>query len=148
MVMNLTRYIVKSVILLLFWSCGTNVMAQTHPHVSETKLVHILKDKKGNELGKVYITYFKNNIFKKLVIVKANKGKMDTLYSINNWAFRNPKGIDVTFAKQNFHGYRIEYLKDDSIQLYGIGNGITGPSDPADIVWNYQKKIFEVYQTP
>jgi hypothetical protein len=146
--MNLTRYIVKSVILILFWFCGANVMAQTHPSVSETKLVHILKDKKGNELGKVYIEYFKNDIFKKLVIVKAIKGKMDTLYSINNWVFRNPKGIDIKFAKENFNGYKIDYLKDDSIQLYGIGNGITGASDPATIVWSYQKKIFEVYQTP
>jgi hypothetical protein len=146
--MNLTRYIVKSVILILFWFCVANVMAQSQPSVSKTKLVHILKDKKGNELGKVYVEYFKNDIFKKLVIVKATKGRTDTLYSINDWVFRNPKGIDIKFAVENFNGYKMEYLKDDSIQLFGVGNGITGASDPATIVWNYQTKIFEVYKSP
>jgi hypothetical protein len=147
--MNLTRFIVRSSILILFWFCGANATAQKTPNANgKTSLVHILKDKKGNELGKVYIDYFKNDIFKKLFILKANHGKMDTMYSINNWVFRNPKGIDIKFANENFNGYKIEYLKDDAIQLYGIGNGKTGASDPATIVWNYQKKIFEVYWPP
>ncbi len=40
-----------------------------------TKLVHIFKDKNGNELGKVYIEDFKNDVFKKLMITKENKRK-------------------------------------------------------------------------
>jgi hypothetical protein len=112
------------------------------------KVIHVLKDKKGNLLGNVYIEDFKNDVFRKLLITKQKKGKIDTLYFINNWKFSNPNGVDITFSKEDFNGYKIEYLKDDSIQLFGIGKGIHRPSDPAIITWNYDKKIFEVLQAP
>ncbi len=112
------------------------------------KLIHTLKDKKGNLLGKVYIENFKNDVFRKLLITKEANGKMDTLYFINDGLFTNPKGVDIHFAKETFNGYKIEYLKDDAIQLFGIGKGSLGASDPLTIVWNYRKKIFEVFKTP
>ena len=91
---------------------------------------------------------FKNDVFRKLLITKQKNKKTDTLYFINDCLFINPKGIDITVDKKTFNGYKIEYLKDDAIQLFGIGDGITGASDPAIIVWNYDKKIFEVFQNP
>lgn len=112
------------------------------------KLIHTLKDKKGNLLGLVYIEDFKNDVFRKLLITKEKKGKTDTLYFINDCVFTNPKGVDIRFGTETFDGYKIEYLKDDAIQLFGIGKGSVGASDPATIVWNYNKKIFEVLQTP
>jgi hypothetical protein len=112
------------------------------------KLIHTLKDKKGNLLGKVYIEDFKNDVFNKLLITKERKGRTDTLYFINNYLFKNSKGVDIEYDKRNFNGYKIEHLNDDSIQLFGIGKGSTGASDPAIIAWNYKKRIFEVLQAP
>ena len=112
------------------------------------KFIHTLKDKKGNILGKVYIEDFKNDVFNKLLITKERRGKTDTLYFINNYLFTNPKGVDIRFDQKTFNGYKIEHLKDDEIQLFGVGRGSAGASDPAIIVWNYTKKIFEVIQTP
>jgi hypothetical protein len=112
------------------------------------KFIHTLKDKKGNLLGKVYIEDFKNDVFKKLLITKEKNGKTDTLYFINDFLFTNPKGVEIQIDKKDFNGYKIEYLKDDSIQLFAIGKGSTGASDPVIIVWNYSKKIFEIFQTP
>ena len=112
------------------------------------KFIHALKDKKGHLLGNVYIEDFKNDVFRKLLITQERMGKIDTLYFINECLFTNPKGVDIQFSKKNFNGYKIEYLKDDSIQLFGVGKGPNGASDPAIIVWNYDKKIFEVFQTP
>jgi hypothetical protein len=112
------------------------------------KFIHTLKDKKGHLLGKVYIEDFKNDVFRKLLITKKEKGKTDTLYFINDCLFTNPKGVDIQFDKKAFNGYKIEYLKNDTIQLFGIGKGSAGASDPATIVWNYNKKIFEVFKTP
>jgi hypothetical protein len=112
------------------------------------KFIHTLKDKKGNLLGKVYIEDFKNDVFRKLLITKEKNGKTDTLYFINDCLFTNPKGVDIKFDEKTFNGYKMEYLKDDAIQLFGIGKGSAGASDPATIVWNYDKKIFEVFQTP
>jgi hypothetical protein len=116
-----------------------------HQTLNNKKLIHSLKDKKGNLLGMVYIEDFKNNVFKKLLITK---GKKDTLYFINDYLFTNPKGIDIQFDKETFNGYKIESLKNDAIQLFGIGKGSAGASDPVTIVWNYNKKVFEVFQTP
>ena len=121
--------------------------SQNRPHYN-IKFIHTLKDKKGNLLGKIYIEDFKNDVFRKLLITKEEKGKTDTLYFINNNLFRNQKGIDIKFSKKTFNGYKIEYLKDDNIQLFGIGKGSVGASDPVTITWNYNKKIFEVFQAP
>jgi len=99
-------------------------------------------------LGRVYMEDFKGDVFRKLLITKEKNGKPDTLYFINNCMFRNPKGVDIQYNKKTFNGYKIEYLKDDSIQLFGLGKGSSGPSDPAIIAWNYDKKIFEVLQSP
>jgi len=111
------------------------------------KFIHTLKDKKGNLLGRVYIEDFKKNVFRKLLITKISRGKTDTLYFINNCIFRNPKGVDISVYEKTFAGYKIELLNDDSIQLFSVGKGSTGASDPAVIAWNYKKKIFEVDQT-
>ena len=110
------------------------------------KLIYVLKDKKGYLLGNVYIEDFKNEIFKKLLILKEIKGKKDTLYFIDQYVFKNPKGIDITFDKKTFNGYKIEFLKGDSFQLFGVGKGNSCASDPATIIWNYKQKIFEVEQ--
>ena len=125
-----------------FVAANENVKAQLN-----TKFITVLKDKKGVELGKVYVEDFKNDIFKKLLITKINHGKIDTLYFINNWLFTNPKGTDITFSKQNFNGYKIEHIKNDSIQIFGIGGKSTGASDPVIIEWNYRKSMFEVDQS-
>ena len=112
------------------------------------KQIGILKDKKGNELGKIYIEDFKNEVFKKLLITKQKNGKTDTLYFINNCVFKNPKGVDLTFDEKTFNGYKIEWIKSDKVQLFGIGKGTSGASDPAIIAWNYKKKIFEALKDP
>jgi len=112
------------------------------------KFIHTLKDKKGNLLGKVYMEDFKGDVFRKLLITKEKNGETDTLYFINDCVFTKPKGVDIQFGKETFNGYKIDYLKDVAIQLFGIGKGTSGASDPATIVWNYDKKIFEVFQTP
>jgi hypothetical protein len=122
--------------------------AQKKLPANNRRLVHILKDAKGNPLGDVYIEDFKSDVFNKLLITKQKGGKIDTLYFINNYLFTNPKGTDITFSKENFNGYKIEFFKGDSFQLFGIGKNGNETSDPATIVWNYQKKIFEVFQTP
>ncbi|NHA04301.1 hypothetical protein G7092_10865 [Mucilaginibacter sp. HC2] len=112
------------------------------------KFIHTLKDKKGNLLGKLYVEDFKNDVFRKLLITKTEKGKTDTLYFINDWVFTNPRGIDIQFDKKNFHGYKIEHLTNDFIQLFSIGKSSAEASDPVIIEWNYHKKIFEVLQAP
>lgn len=112
------------------------------------KIIHLLKDKKGDLLGKVYIEDFTKDIFRKLLITKERKGKTDTLYFINECLFKNPKGTDIKFDKETFNGYKIELLNNDNIQLFGVGKGSVGASDPVTIVWNYKRKIFEVEKTP
>ncbi|GAA4336410.1 hypothetical protein GCM10023149_45130 [Mucilaginibacter gynuensis] len=109
------------------------------------KLIAVLKDKKGNELGKVYIEDFKKDVFKKLLITKRRNGKTDTLYFIDNYVFKNSKGVDITFDAKTFNGYKIEWIKDDALQLFGIGKGANGASDPVIIAWRYKKKVFEVF---
>ena len=118
------------------------------------KLIGILKDAKGNELGKVYIEdfeyieYFKADIFKKLVIKSTKNGIANTLYTINNCLFTNTNGTDITISEKKFNGYKIELLHNDSFQLFAIGDKKTGAgaSDPITIQWNYKKKLFEVDQ--
>lgn len=112
------------------------------------KLIHLLKDRKGNLLGKVYIEDFDKDIFRKLLITKERNRKTDTLYFINECLFKNPKGTDMKFDKETFNGYKIELLNNDTIQLFGVGKGSAGASDPLTIVWNYKRKIFEVEKTP
>jgi len=112
----------------------------------QMKLIHVLKDKKGNPLRNVYIEDFKNDVFNKLLILKVKNGKVDTLYYINKWLFFNSKGIDITSSKENFNGWKIDRLTDESIGLFGIGKGPTGvgASDPALIEWNPKKKLFAI----
>jgi hypothetical protein len=108
------------------------------------KFVHVLKDKKGNLLGNVYIEDFKNDVFNNLLITKIKSKKTDTLYFINKWLFINPKGVDLDYPKENFNGFKIELLKDDSIQLFGLGRNSSGASDPITIAWDYKKKLFKI----
>ncbi len=124
-----------------------NAEGQNRPSYNK-KYIHTLKDKKGNFLGKVYIEDFKNDVFKRLLITKQEKERLDTLYFISDCFFMNPKGIDLEFDKKTFNGYKIERLKDDTIQLFGIGKGSSGASDPAVIVWNDKKKIFQALKVP
>ncbi|OCX53627.1 hypothetical protein BEL04_04855 [Mucilaginibacter sp. PPCGB 2223] len=120
-------------------------------HFNNSKLVHILKDDRGNILGKVYISDYhdegpyRTDIFYKLTIVKQDRGKIDTLYFINNTVWRNTKGFDMSAAKENFFGYKIEMMKNDSFSLFIPSRNGIGASDPAIIVWDYKKKIFRVF---
>jgi hypothetical protein len=124
--------------------------------IKSIKFIGVLKDAKGDELGKIYIEdftyikFFKADIFKKLFIKTTKNGVTKTLYTIDNCVFRNPKGIDITCSNKNFNGYKIEFIKNDSIQLFAIGNKQTGAgaSDPALIEWNCKKELFEIDQAP
>ena len=115
------------------------------------KLIGTLKDAKGNELGKVYIgdfeyiEFFKADIFRKLIIKSTKNGITNTLYSVNNCLFTNPKGTDITISEKKFNGYKIEFLQNDSIQLFAIGDKKTGAgaSDPITIQWNYKKSCLK-----
>lgn len=127
---------------------SSNYAQSQNKSLHNIKFIHALKDKKGNLLGKVYIEDFKNDVFRKLLITKERDGKTDTLYFINGCLFTNQKGVDIQFDKKTFNGYKIEYLKNDAIQLFGIGKGSSGASDPAIIAWDYEEKIFKVFQTP
>ena len=113
---------------------------------NNVKFLRALKDKKGNLLGNVYIQDFDNDIFNKLLITKQEMGKTDTLYFINSYLFMNPHGRDITSSEKEFNGYKIEFFKGDSFQMFGIGKH--GASDSATIAWNYETKIFEVVQGP
>jgi len=141
------------IIFLIFLSSFTNSYntnrsnKNTKQPSENIKLVHILKDKKGNKLGDVYIEDFKNDIFKKLLITIVKAGKIDTLYFINECQFINPKGINMKYPKENFNGYKIDSFIDDSIQLFGLGKNSVGASDPIVIKWNILKKIFEIFYT-
>jgi len=119
-------------------------------HFNNSKLIHILKDDRGNILGMVYISDFhyeapyKSDIFYKLTIIKQRKGKIDTLYFVNNTVWRNTKGFDIDVAKGNFFGYKIEIMKNDSFSLFIPSRNGIGASDAAIIVWDYKKKLFKV----
>ena len=119
-------------------------------HHNNSKLIHTLKDDHGNVLGQVYISDFRyekvyeSDIFYKLTIVKPGKGKIDTLYFVNNTIWRNTKGFDIDVAKNNFFGYKIEIKQNDSFSLFIPSRNGIGASDAAIIAWNYKNKIFEV----
>jgi hypothetical protein len=119
----------------------------TNTHSYNIRLVHILKAKKGNKLGDVYIEDFKNDIFKRLLITIVKAGKIDTLYFINECQFINPKGVNMQYPKENFNGYKIDSFTDDSIQLFGLGKNSVGASDPIVIKWNIKKRLFEIFYT-
>ncbi len=70
------------------------------------------------------------------------------MYFINNCSFINPKGVDISVSEENFNGYKIEFFKESSFQLFSVGSKSSGASDPITIEWNYKKKIFQVIQSP
>lgn len=117
------------------------------PYSNETQLVHTLTNKKGELMGKVYVHYTKGRVFDNLYIYKDIKGKRSTLYKIDGYNLYNTKGLDIQVSK-NFHGYKFALLKKDYIVLEMVDSTGKPVSDPLNIIWNEDKKVFEVLRTP
>lgn len=111
-------------------------------------LISTLKSKDGNILGNVYVSYINKNIFSDLIISKEIDGKNAVIYKINSSGFYNILGKDVEFLNEGFYGFEFTLIKDDYFVLHILGDNGKNVSDDINVVWNIDKKIFEVLKTP
>lgn len=110
--------------------------------------VHTLKKKDKTIIGEVYIKSITEEVFESLLIIKENKGEVDTLYLIKKNKFFNPNGIDIETFDDNCYEYKFVLLKDDYIIVNAICREKSTVSDDIAIKWYDKEEILKVRRTP
>ena len=110
------------------------------------KMIYTLKDKQGAELGKIYVKEIKPGIFRHLRVIKEAK-QTDTLYYVDDFKLRNPKGMDIEAGKsKEFWGCKL-VADGDRFTITMIDRKGHVMSDDLDIIWDKKSKVYKIFKT-
>jgi hypothetical protein len=123
------------------------------------KSVRLLKGKKGELLGYIYVkenSKYTNHVLAELLVVKTNGSKLDTLYQINvNGDFVNSNGkIELKNPPDHkYYGFKLEKAKEGLDDLFYIGEidkkgNLFSDDNDYLVNWDIKTKKFVYYPAP
>ncbi|PIQ48187.1 MAG: hypothetical protein COW03_11635 [Cytophagales bacterium CG12_big_fil_rev_8_21_14_0_65_40_12] len=109
--------------------------------VQELKPIHQFKDDKTKEVvGEVYVNYTNDTLFSSLYILQ----EQDTVYRVSQDGFFTLNKKELSINKDKFFGYKLISKGDDYISIALYRDSIRDVTDPVDIWWCKEEKVFGI----